>query len=159
MKNPGFLLLSLSQDFNQVIQESWEEIVRNHINRLISKVQLSDPTNTAASPKWPIPPGTSLTLSGGPWHLALWAQSLSGGSVAGGVEPDGGSEAIWEAAQEGSTTLLSLSAIPRTFYDNLLLRRDCSTASCTAFWKIFKARKCKESSFLLRTCICFLGLP
>lgn len=61
MKNLRFLPLSLSQDFNQVIQDSWEEIVRNHINRLISKIQLSDPTKTAASPKRPIPPGTYLS--------------------------------------------------------------------------------------------------
>lgn len=72
------------------------------MNRLISKAQLLGPTKIAASPKWLIPPGTSLTPSGGPWHLlALWAQSLSGGSVAGGLEPDGGSEAIWRQHKKG----------------------------------------------------------
>lgn len=78
----------------------------------------------------------------GVWRLAR-AQKLSGRGPTKGLQP----------LPPPSGTPNTFPSLTIGFYKEI-----ASTAFCTAFCKILKASKCKDSSFLLGTCVPFVGL-
>lgn len=135
----------------QVIQESWEEVVRKYINSLILKSWLSDPTDYSQSQmagsswhlsapiRWPLAPSCSLDS-----ELIRWVCGWGRGARWGLRGHLGGRDISLQ--HRAPSVIIS-------FYKETVVQLPA--------WplKNFKPSKCRESIFLLTIHTPFLGLP